>query len=72
MPDGTAPHFVSKPKVIQTQDRILIQLELEANPTPSASWFLDSREISESDGKFITKIERKSVDIYILSMEIQV
>jgi hypothetical protein len=73
LPEGIAPHFVSKPKVTQTQGSLLIQLELEANPTPSASWYLDNKDLGElSDSRFKTTIERKSSDNYLLSMEIQV
>lgn len=72
LPEGIAPHFVSKPKVTQTQESLLIQLELEANPTPSASWYLDNRDLGEMDSRFKTTIERKSADNYLLSMEIQV
>lgn len=71
LPEGTAPHFVSKPKVTQTQDNLLIQLELIANPTPSATWFLGNKSLSELGANFLTKMERKSGDIYTLSMEIQ-
>lgn len=72
LPEGTAPHFISKPKVTQTAQSLLIQLELEANPTPSASWFLDTKDLSESDGRFSTRIERLSAETYVLSMEVAV
>ena len=72
LPEGTAPHFVSKPKVTQTAESLLIQLELAANPTPSATWFLGSKSLEELGANFETKIERKSGDFYLLSMEIQV
>lgn len=71
LPEGTAPHFVSKPKVTQTAESLLIQLELAANPTPSATWFLGSKSLEELGANFETKIERKSGDFYLLSMEIQ-
>jgi len=72
LPEGIAPHFVSKPKVIQTQDNLLIQLELEANPTPSASWYLDNKDLGDSDSShFKTTIQRKSADNYLLSLEIK-
>ena len=72
MPDGSAPHFLSKPKVTQTQDSLLIQLELLANPTPSATWFLGAKPLNELGANFSTRMERKAGDVYILSMEIQV
>jgi hypothetical protein len=45
---------------------------LEANPTPTTSWYLDTKDLSESDGRFITKNIRKVGDQYLLSMEIKV
>lgn len=72
LPEGTAPHFISKPKVTQTQDSILIQLDLSANPTPSATWFLGNKSLDELGANFVTKMERKGSDHYVLSMEIQV
>jgi hypothetical protein len=73
LPDGIAPHFVSKPITTQSKDNLLIQLELEANPTPSASWFLDTKELSDlSDSRYTTKIEKKSTDMYLLSLELKV
>lgn len=71
LPEGTAPHFLSKPKVTQTQENLLIQLELAANPTPSATWFLGTKTLEEMGSNFETKIERKSGDHYILSMNIK-
>lgn len=71
LPEGTAPHFLSKPKVTQTQDNLLIQLELSANPTPSATWFLGTKSFEELGANYMTKMERKSSNVYILSMEIQ-
>jgi hypothetical protein len=72
LPEGTAPHFISKPKVTQTQDSLLIQLDLSANPTPSASWYLGNKSLDELGSHFVTKTERKGNDHYVLSMEIQV
>lgn len=72
LPDGIAPHFISKPLVNQTKESLLIQLELEANPTPSASWFLDTKDLNDVDSRFITKTEKISADKYKLSLEIKV
>ena len=72
LPEGTAPHFVSKPIVKQTQDSLLIQLELEANPTPSVSWYLDNKDLNDVDPRYNSKMERKSADTFILSLQFQV
>ena len=72
LPDGIAPNFISKPIVKQTQDSLLIQLELKANPTPSASWYLDNKDLSEVDSRYNTKIEKISADLFLLSLEIKV
>lgn len=72
LPDGTAPHFISKPLTNQTQDQLLIQLELEANPTPSVSWYQDTKDLHEADARFVTRIEKKSADKFLLSLEIKV
>ena len=50
----------------------MIQLGLSANLTPSASWFLGQKNLEELGSNFLTKMERKSGDNYLLSMEIQV
>ncbi|CAF0846330.1 unnamed protein product [Brachionus calyciflorus] len=71
LPDGIAPHFISKPLVNQTAEYLLIQLELEANPTPSASWYLDSKDLNDVDSRFVTKTEKISADKYLLSLEIK-
>ncbi len=72
LPEGTAPHFLSKPITTQTQDSLLIQLELEANPVPSVSWYLDNKDLNEAGSRFHTKIEKKSADKYLLSLELSV
>lgn len=72
MPDGVAPHFISKPIVQQSQQSLLIQLELEANPTPSASWYLDTKDLNDVDSRFVTRTERTSADKYLLSLELKV
>ncbi len=72
LPDGIAPNFISKPIVTQTQEILLIQLELKANPTPTASWYLDNKDLNEVDPRYSTKIEKKSADSFLLSLEIKV
>ena len=47
-------------------------MEFKANPTPSSSWYLDNKELGDSDARFITKMEKKSIDTYILNLEILV
>jgi hypothetical protein len=51
---------------------LLIQLELEANPTPNVSWYLDGKDLGEVDSRFVTKTEKKSSDSYLLSLNIKV
>jgi hypothetical protein len=51
---------------------LLIQLELEANPTPNVSWNLDGKDLGEVDSRFITKTEKKSSDLYLLTLNIKV
>jgi hypothetical protein len=58
--------------VTQTQEILLIQLELKANPTPTASWYLDNKDLNEVDPRYSTKIEKKSADSFLLSLEIKV
>jgi hypothetical protein len=71
LPEGVAPHFLSKPKVTQTNDNLLIELELEANPTPSASWYLDTKDLNESaDARFVTAIKKSGANSYVLSLNI--
>jgi hypothetical protein len=47
-------------------------LELEANPTPNVSWYLDGKDLGEVDSRFITKTEKKTSDLYLLSLNIKV
>ncbi len=72
LPDGLSPYFTSRPKIIQTKDSLMIQLAVSANLTPSASWFLGHKNLEELGSNFSSKMERKSIDNYLLSMEIQV
>jgi hypothetical protein len=71
LPDGIAPNFISKPMVTQTQELLLIQLELKANPTPSVSWYLDNKDLQDVDSRYNTKIEKISPDSFLLSLEIK-
>jgi hypothetical protein len=72
LPDGISPHFISKPLTQQTKDSLEIKLELEANPTPSASWYLNNNDLNDLDSRFETKIEKLSTDKFILTLTIKV
>jgi hypothetical protein len=72
LPDGISPHFISKPLTQQTQDMLSIQLELEANPTPSTSWYLNDKDLNDSDARYSTKIEKLGSDKYSLTLVVKV
>jgi hypothetical protein len=73
LPDGIAPHFASKPKIIQDQKKLVIEIEIKAQPTPSVSWYLNDKDLSEStNGHFVVKSSKKSSDLYLVQLEINV
>ena len=72
MPDGISPHFISKPITQQTADSLTLQLELEANPTPTASWYLNDKDLHDSDARFSTKMEKLGSDKYLLTLVVKV
>ena len=72
LPDGISPHFISKPATQQSADSLTIQLELEANPTPTTSWYLNEKDLSDSDARYSTKIEKQGADKYLLTLVVKV
>ncbi len=72
LPDGISPHFITKPNTQQTQDSLTIQLELEANPTPTMSWYLNDKDLNEADSRYSTKIEKTGSDKYLLTLVVKV
>ena len=73
MPEGIAPHFASQPKIFQDQKKLVIDIEIKAQPTPSVSWFLNDKDLSEStNGHFVVKTTRKANDLYQVQLEINV
>ena len=51
----------------------MIEIEIKAQPTPSVSWFLNDKDLSEStNGHFVVKTTKKSSDLYLVQLEINV
>jgi hypothetical protein len=70
---GQAPAFKAKPSCIQDKNKLIVKVEVSAKPTPSVSWFLDSKDLSDSPGnRYAIKNEMKSEDSYISTLEITV
>ena len=67
-----APRISQRPLVKQSADSLLVQLEVQAQPTPGVSWFFDNKDMQELENKYTLRTERKSLDTYLLTMEFKV
>ncbi|KFM79606.1 Twitchin, partial [Stegodyphus mimosarum] len=65
MGDKKAPVFKKKPAIRQEEDgdRLLFECIIEANPTPTISWFRDEKPVA-AQGRFKIKCDRKGDDYH--------
>lgn len=70
---GDAPSFVSKPKIIPSEDGSLITLQclVKCKPAPAYVWRQDGKEVS-SGGRVTITMTPEGDDVYKLQLEIRV
>lgn len=70
-PEGEAPTFVEKPKIIPEDDgrRVIMECKVRAKPKPNIIWYREGVVIKESKRSVMTVKEQK--DIYTIRLELK-